>query len=172
MVYQSVPSSTKLHQSMHLRCLISTLYLVWWCTRVYYPASIPLHIVTTSAWFKCNHCKMNFQIRHNNCTWRITWCTRARFESPNNLFIFPLSRCWPGMQAINNTPSDEGCLMNSKAEYQQGEEARVVVVRGLTEWLVGIKLAARRCHPGAEPGRENILWNEQRWWLIRLSRYG
>ena len=35
--------------------------------------------------------------------------------------------------AINNTPSDEGYLMNSKAEYQQGEVARVVVVRGLAE---------------------------------------
>ena len=28
---------------------------------------------------------------------------------------------------------DEGYLMNSKAEYQQGEVARVVVVRGLNE---------------------------------------
>ena len=35
--------------------------------------------------------------------------------------------------SINNTPSDEGYLMNSKAEYQQGEVARVVVVRGLAE---------------------------------------
>ena len=35
--------------------------------------------------------------------------------------------------AINNTPSDEGYLMNSKAEYQQGEVARVVVLRGLGE---------------------------------------
>ena len=29
--------------------------------------------------------------------------------------------------------SSEGYLMNSKAEYQQGEVARVVVVRGLAE---------------------------------------
>ena len=36
--------------------------------------------------------------------------------------------------SINNTPSDEGYLMNSKAEYQQGEVARVVVVRGLGLW--------------------------------------
>ena len=35
--------------------------------------------------------------------------------------------------SINNTPSDEGYLMNSKAEYQQGEVARVVVMRGLAE---------------------------------------
>ena len=34
---------------------------------------------------------------------------------------------------INHTPSAEGYLMNSKAEYQQGEVARVVVVRGLHE---------------------------------------
>ena len=35
--------------------------------------------------------------------------------------------------SINHTPSDEGFLMNSKSEYQQGEVARVVVVRGLNE---------------------------------------
>ena len=35
--------------------------------------------------------------------------------------------------SINHTPSAEGFLMNSKAEYQQGEVARVVLVRGLTE---------------------------------------
>ena len=35
--------------------------------------------------------------------------------------------------SINNTPSDEGYLMNSKSEYQQGEVARVLVVRGLAE---------------------------------------
>ena len=35
--------------------------------------------------------------------------------------------------SINHTPSAEDYLMNSKAEYQQGEVARVVVVRGLTE---------------------------------------
>ena len=35
--------------------------------------------------------------------------------------------------SINNSPSNEGYLMNSKAEYQQGEVARVVVVRGLAE---------------------------------------
>ena len=35
--------------------------------------------------------------------------------------------------SINNTPSDEGYLMNSKAEYQQGEVARVVAMRGLAE---------------------------------------
>ena len=35
--------------------------------------------------------------------------------------------------SINNSPSAEGYLMNSKAEYQQGEVARVVIVRGLAE---------------------------------------
>ena len=35
--------------------------------------------------------------------------------------------------SINHSPSSEGYLMNSKAEYQQGEVARVVVVRGLAE---------------------------------------
>ena len=35
--------------------------------------------------------------------------------------------------SINNTPSNEGYLMNSKSEYQQGEVARVQVVRGLAE---------------------------------------
>ena len=35
--------------------------------------------------------------------------------------------------SINHTPSTEGYLMNSKAEYQQGEVARVVMVRGLPE---------------------------------------
>ena len=37
--------------------------------------------------------------------------------------------------SINHSPSPDGYLMNSKAEYQQGEVARVVVVRGLAEWL-------------------------------------
>ena len=35
--------------------------------------------------------------------------------------------------SINHSPSTEGYLMNSKAEYQQGEVARVVIVRGLNE---------------------------------------
>ena len=35
--------------------------------------------------------------------------------------------------SINHSPSTEGYLMNSKAEYQQGEVARVVMVRGLPE---------------------------------------
>ena len=35
--------------------------------------------------------------------------------------------------SINHTPSTEGYLMNSKAEYQQGEVARVVMMRGLAE---------------------------------------
>ena len=35
--------------------------------------------------------------------------------------------------SINHSPSAEGYLMNSKAEYQQGEVARVVLVRGLAQ---------------------------------------
>jgi hypothetical protein len=33
--------------------------------------------------------------------------------------------------SINNSPSSPGLLMNSKAEFRQGEVARVVLVRGL-----------------------------------------
>ena len=63
--------------------------------------------------------------------------------------------------------------MNSKAEYQQGEVARVVLVRGLTEWAFGnLLVASRRCHPGAEPGRGRLLFPDcvTSAWLIRLSR--
>ena len=35
--------------------------------------------------------------------------------------------------SINRSPSSPGLLMNSKAEYRQGEVARVVMVRGLGE---------------------------------------
>jgi hypothetical protein len=35
--------------------------------------------------------------------------------------------------SINNSPSSPGLLMNSKAEFRQGEVARVVLVRGLGE---------------------------------------
>ena len=34
---------------------------------------------------------------------------------------------------INNSKSDEGYLLNSRAEYEQGNIARVVVLRGLNE---------------------------------------
>ena len=33
--------------------------------------------------------------------------------------------------SINNTPSTPGYLMNSRAEFEQGAVARVVVARGL-----------------------------------------
>ena len=34
--------------------------------------------------------------------------------------------------SINNSPSSPGLLMHSKSEFQQGEVARVVMVRGLS----------------------------------------
>ena len=43
------------------------------------------------------------------------------------------AQIYEGVSINNNTSSDEGYLMKSKAEYQQGEVARVEVVRGLTE---------------------------------------
>ena len=43
----------------------------------------------------------------------------------------PMSRQIYEGVSINNSPSTPGHLMNSRAEYQQGEVARVVVVRGL-----------------------------------------
>ena len=36
--------------------------------------------------------------------------------------------------SINNSSSTPGHLMNSKAEYKQGQVARVVLVRGLGQW--------------------------------------
>ena len=74
-----------------IHCILLTF--VWWCTRVYYPASIPLHIVTTSAWFKCNHCKPKLQIRPNNCAWRITWCTCAQSWEPFHISIVSILLC-------------------------------------------------------------------------------
>ena len=74
--------------------------------------------------------------------------------------------------SINHTPSAEGYLMNSKAEYQQGEVARVVVVRGLAEWLVvGMAVVAWRSYPGAEPGRgsNSILSRDSRAWNYGLA---
>ena len=58
--------------------------------------------------------------------------------------------------------------MNSKAEYQQGEVARVVLVRGLAECLVGWLQggATLELSQGGEP----FPWSEIARWLIRLSR--
>ena len=46
-------------------------------------------------------------------------------------FADPASRQIYEGVSINNSPSTPGYLMNSRAEYQQGEVARVVLVRGL-----------------------------------------
>ena len=35
--------------------------------------------------------------------------------------------------SINHSKSDEGCLLNSRSEYEQGNVAQVVVMRGLSE---------------------------------------
>ena len=50
-----------------------------------------------------------------------------------SFFSDPMSRQIYEGVSINNSPSTPGHLMNSRAEYQQGEVARVVVVRGLGE---------------------------------------
>jgi hypothetical protein len=50
---------------------------------------------------------------------------------PEKFFPDPLSKqIFEGI-SINHSPSTPGHLMNSKAEYRQGEVARVVVARGL-----------------------------------------
>ena len=58
--------------------------------------------------------------------------------NPN--FEFRAERAFPdpvskliveGVSIINISPSSPGLFMNSKAEYRQGEAARVVLVRGL-----------------------------------------
>ena len=71
--------------------------------------------------------------------------------------------------SINHSPSADGYLMNSKAEYQQGEVARVVLVRGLAEWLV---FGCKEVLPwgGAREGKFKFpgVWNQCQ--SIRLSR--
>ena len=60
-------------------------------------------------------------------------------EEPNmqfraeKFFADPTSRQIYEGVSINNSPSTPDYLMNSRAEYKQGEVARVVVVRGLGE---------------------------------------
>ena len=46
-------------------------------------------------------------------------------------FADPMSRQIFEGVSINNSPSAPDHLMNSRAEYQQGEVARVVLLRGL-----------------------------------------
>ena len=48
-------------------------------------------------------------------------------------FKDPMERIIYEGVSINNSPSSHGLLKNSKAEYKQGEVARVVMVRGLGE---------------------------------------
>ena len=48
-------------------------------------------------------------------------------------FKDPLTRQINEGVRINNTQSSPGCLMNSKAEFRQGEVSRVVLVRGVAE---------------------------------------
>ena len=50
---------------------------------------------------------------------------------PEKHFPDPVSKQIYEGVSINNSPSSPGFLMNSKAEYRQGEVARVVLVRGL-----------------------------------------
>ena len=55
------------------------------------------------------------------------------FDSLLHIILVDPTKRLARANAINNSPSTEGYLMNSKAEYQQGEVARVVMVRGLAE---------------------------------------
>jgi hypothetical protein len=58
--------------------------------------------------------------------------TDPTFEfRPERAFPDPISKQIYEGVSINNSPSSPGLLMNSKAEYRQGEVARVVLVRGL-----------------------------------------
>ena len=89
----------------------------------------------------------------------------------NPIFQFEAEKFFPDATSaqiyegvsINNSPSTEGYLMNSKAEYQQGEVARVVMVRGLAEWLVGMGSGCKEELPWGEAreGECNFNpWNE------------
>ena len=52
---------------------------------------------------------------------------------PEKSFRDPVSKQIYEGVSINNAPSSPGLLMNSKSEYKQGEVARVVLVRGLSQ---------------------------------------
>ncbi len=52
---------------------------------------------------------------------------------PEKFFPDPVSKQIFEGVSINNSPSSPGLLMNSKAEFRQGEVARVVLVRGLRD---------------------------------------
>ena len=58
--------------------------------------------------------------------------TEPKFDiKPVGYFQDPLSRQINKGVRINNSKSDQGYLINSKAEFHQGEVPRVVVTRGL-----------------------------------------
>ena len=60
--------------------------------------------------------------------------TRPRFEfKVEKFFTNSMDKGIFEGVSINRSPSSPGLLMNSKAEYRQGEVARVVMVRGLGE---------------------------------------
>ena len=76
--------------------------------------------------------------RDNNPLWKHHQLhhpdTPPEFEfKPEKFFNDPLSKSMFEGVSINRSPSTEGYLMNSKAEFRQGEVARVVVERGLRE---------------------------------------
>ena len=64
----------------------------------------------------------------------LPWTIYFRFRAEKFFSDATSAQIYEGV-SINHTPSGEGFLMNSKAEYQQGEVARVVVVRGLPRTL-------------------------------------
>ena len=66
------------------------------------------------------------QLHHPGETPEFQFSAEKFFSDPTSAQIYE------GV-SINHSPSTEGYLMNSRAEYQQGEVARVVVVRGLNE---------------------------------------
>ena len=64
------------------------------------------------------------QLHHPDFTAEFQFETEKSFSDPASKQLFE------GV-SINRSPSTPGFLMNSKAEYKQGEVARVEVVRGL-----------------------------------------
>ena len=55
---------------------------------------------------------------------------KYKFQA-EKFFATPMEKAIFEGVSINNSPSTPGHLMNSKAEYKQGQVARVVLVRGL-----------------------------------------
>ena len=59
--------------------------------------------------------------------------TQSLFSKAEKFFNEPVSQKIFEGCSINHYTSSPGFLMNSKAEFRQGEVARVVIVRGLGE---------------------------------------